>query len=308
MRRKNSRRIIDSHAHVVQYIAGIGAGGELRSVGGGMAVYANGQKVRMIPEQFKEDCVTPEDLLAVMNENGVEKAVLLQGNFYGFQNQYTYEAVKKYPDRFVGAGSYDPFSRDREGIRSYLFDELGFTIEKFEVSTGSGLMAMHPVFSLDGDIMDEACAYARSRDHIFVIDIGKCGSDSWQISELKNLVSRYSDMRFVACHLLAAKPEQEGRLREALSELTMPNLWFDLSSVVHNCRPDSYPYPKARHFLKLAKELAGADRLMFGTDIPSALKEDTYDRYISYIEDSLIFTEREKDLIFYETAKNVFGL
>ena len=27
-----NRRIIDSHAHVVQYIAGTGAGGELRSM------------------------------------------------------------------------------------------------------------------------------------------------------------------------------------------------------------------------------------------------------------------------------------
>ena len=41
-------RIIDSHAHVVQYIAGTGAGGELRSIGNGMAVYANGQTVRFL--------------------------------------------------------------------------------------------------------------------------------------------------------------------------------------------------------------------------------------------------------------------
>ena len=31
-------RIIDSHAHVVQYIAGTGAAGELRSIGNGMAI------------------------------------------------------------------------------------------------------------------------------------------------------------------------------------------------------------------------------------------------------------------------------
>ena len=37
-------KIIDSHAHIVQYIAGIGSG-ELRSIGGGMARYANGQVV-----------------------------------------------------------------------------------------------------------------------------------------------------------------------------------------------------------------------------------------------------------------------
>ena len=29
-------RIIDSHAHLVQYIAGTGAGGELRSIGNGI--------------------------------------------------------------------------------------------------------------------------------------------------------------------------------------------------------------------------------------------------------------------------------
>ena len=31
-------RIIDSHAHLVQYIAGTGAGGELRSIGNGLLV------------------------------------------------------------------------------------------------------------------------------------------------------------------------------------------------------------------------------------------------------------------------------
>ena len=73
-------RIIDSHAHLVQYIAGTGAGGELRSIGNGMAVYANGQTVRMIPKEFGGDQVTPEHLLQVMDKNGVEKAVLLQGS------------------------------------------------------------------------------------------------------------------------------------------------------------------------------------------------------------------------------------
>lgn len=155
------RRIIDSHAHLVQYIAGTGAGGELRSIGNGMAIYANGQIVRMIPEQFHGDSVSPEQILEVMDQNGVEKAVLLQGNFYGFQNYYTAEAVKKYPDRFVGAGSYDPFSRDRDGIRKYLFEELGFQIEKFEVSTGSGLMAVHPDLKMNGEVMEEACDYAQ---------------------------------------------------------------------------------------------------------------------------------------------------
>lgn len=299
-------KIIDSHAHVVQYIAGTGAGGELRSIGNGMAVYANGQVVRMIPEQFGGDCVTPEQLLEVMDENGVEKAVLLQGNFYGFQNYYTYEAVKKYPDRFIGAASYDPYSRDMDGIRHYLFEELGFTIEKFEISTGSGLMSIHPDFRLDSEQMEEAFSYGDWQGHVMVVDIGKCGSDSWQIEGLKHQVRRHPNTKFVACHLLAPSERDEERLKEALKELRLPNLWFDLSSVVHNCRPDTYPYPKALRYMKLAREIVGAEKLMFGTDIPSALKEDSYENYVKCIAESDVFSQREKEMIFYENAYEVY--
>ena len=50
--------------------------------------------------------------------------------------------------------------------------------------------------------MDEACSYACDHGHVFVIDIGKCKSDSWQVLGLRNLVKRYPEMKFVACHLL----------------------------------------------------------------------------------------------------------
>lgn len=300
------RKVIDSHAHIVQYIAGTGAGGELRSIGNGMAKYANGQAVRMIPEEFHSDSVTPEQFLEVMDENGVEKAVLLQGNFYGFQNEYTWEAVRRYPGRFAGAASYDPYSRDRDGIRSYLFEKLGFRIEKFEVSTGSGLMSIHPDFSIDSERMDEAFSYAHDHNHVLVIDLGKCGSASWQVEALRKEVLRYPDMKFAVCHLLAPSPKDEEMLREALKLLKLSNVWFDLSSLVHNCRSDRDPYGKALHYVELAKELVGADKLMFGTDFPSALKEDAYGCYINYIQASKNLSDKEKEKIFYDNANEVY--
>ncbi len=299
-------RIIDSHAHVVQYIAGTGAAGELRSIGNGMARYANGQELRMIPEQFHSDQVTPEHLLEVMDANGVEKAVLLQGNFYGFQNYYTYEAVQKYPDRFIGAASYDPYSADKEGIRKNLFEKLGFSIVKFEMSSGSGLMATHPDFRINGERMDEVFSYANDHHHVTVVDIGKCGSASWQIEELREEIRKYPDMKFVACHLLAPSDKDEERLKEALQRLRLPNLWFDLSSVVHNCRPDVFPYPKALHYVQLAKEIVGAEKLMFGTDIPSVLKEAPYEEYVRCLSEAKCLTETEKEQIFYKNAEEVY--
>ena len=300
------RRVIDSHAHVVQYIAGTGAGGELRSIGNGMAIYANRQKVRMIPKEFRGDCVSPEQLLRVMDACGVEKAVLLQGNFYGYQNYYTYQAVKKYPDRFAGAGSYDPFSGDRDGIRKFLFEDLDFSIVKFEVSTGSGLMAIHPDLVLDGDVMREAASYASQKGHVFVIDIGKCASASWQVERLRNLAAAFPDMKFVACHLLAPSARDQNLLDWALHILKLPNLWFDLSSLVHNCREADKPYETALSYIRKAANLVGTEKLMFGTDFPSALKEAPYEAYIRLFEESNRFSDKEKEQMLYENAQMVY--
>ena len=208
-------KIIDSHVHLVQYIAGIGGGGELRSCGNGDAVYANGEIIRqMIPSQFGGKQVTAEQILEIMDQNQVEKAVLLQGNYYGFQNLYTHEAVKRYPERFAGAAFDDPFSRKKDQICRYLFEELGFRIVKFEVSTGSGLMSNHHTLPLDGEIMEEAYSYADDKGLVFVIDIGKCNSESWQVEALKKGILRHPGMKFVVCHLLAASMKDEEELKK----------------------------------------------------------------------------------------------
>jgi predicted TIM-barrel fold metal-dependent hydrolase len=165
-------KLIDSHIHLIQNIAGFGELGELRAIGNGQAKWATGDVINMIPAQLGEYGVTPEAVLKLMDEHDVQKAVLLQGSYYGFQNNYTAEAIAKYPDRFTGAATYDPFCLQKDRIIERLFGELGFHIVKFEVSTGSGLMSYHGMVDLDGEMMHEAYRNARERNLIFVIDIG----------------------------------------------------------------------------------------------------------------------------------------
>ena len=153
-------KIIDAHAHIAPYIAGFTSRGELRAVGGGKAQYATGEIFQMFSESLGDIGVTPESLLKVMDENGVEKAVLLQSNWLGFHNEYTYGAMQKYPSRFTGAATYDPFCLKVEEIRKRLFDELKFRAVKFELSNGSGLM-VNRTFDLDGDVMNGCYAHAR---------------------------------------------------------------------------------------------------------------------------------------------------
>lgn len=299
-------KIIDAHAHVVQCIAGTGSQGELRPCGGGKAVYATGNMFQILPPEIGEYDAAPEALLRVMDAHGVDKAVLLQGNYFGFQNLYTYEAVKKYPDRFTGAASYDPFSFQAEKIKAHLFDELGFRIVKFEVSSGSGLMANHPPVDLDGDVMHQCYRHAADRSLIFVIDVGKPRSVSWQVDALSRAVRRYPGMKFVVCHLLAPQLGDGELLKESLGKLALPNVWFDLAALCLNSRPEEFPYPTARGYVKDAVDIAGADRLLWGSDMPSAMTRDSYRHFIDFIALHPDLRAEDKEKILSTNAERLF--
>ncbi len=66
------------------------------------------------------------------------------------------------------------------------------------------------------------------------------------------------------------------------------------------------PYPNAVRYLRHGIEIAGADRLIFGTDIPSVLKEDSYQHFIQYITCSDAFSREEKERIMYRNAEHVY--
>ena len=72
-------KIIDAHVHLVQCIAGTGAGGELRSCGQGRGMYADGSVCQLLPAAWNTDQATPERILQLMDDHNVERAVLLQG-------------------------------------------------------------------------------------------------------------------------------------------------------------------------------------------------------------------------------------
>lgn len=299
-------KIIDAHVHLVQCIAGTGAGGELRSCGGGQGIYADGSVCALIPPAWGTDQVTPERMLELMDAHQVERAVLLQGGYLGFQNLYSWQAQQQWPHRFLAAAAYDPYSRGRDAIVHHLFEEQGIRVVKFEVSTGSGLMATHPVFALDGEVMRREAAFAAEHGLVFVIDIGKLGSPSSQIGALRRLILRHPDMKFVVCHLLAPKQTELAQMTDGLEALHLPNVWFDLASLQRNVRPDEPPFPITRRFIARAVETVGAERLLFGTDAPSNLCHMIYQQMVDTIAQDPALAEEQKQMILYENAKKVF--
>lgn len=299
-------KIIDAHAHIAQYIAGFTSRGELRAIGGGKAQYCTGEIFQMFPPELGDLGVSPEALIKVMDENGVEKAVLLQGNFLGFQNEYTYEAIKKYPGRFVGAATYDPFCVKVDEIRKRLFEELNFRAVKFELSNGSGLMANRQPVYLDGRVMNNCYKHAAENGLSVVLDIGRPRNACWQVDALSDVVTKYPQVTFVICHLLAPQRSDVELLKQSLGKLVRSNVYFDISSLAHNQQPEKYPYPTAVEHLRNAKSIVGSDKLMFGTDMPCNLASDSYAHLKDYIIDSEVFNSEELEDVFYNTAEKIY--
>lgn len=299
-------KIIDSHAHIAKVINGVGSRGELYPLGNGMVSYADGTSFRIIPEGMGDIGFTPEMAIEIMDKHNVEKAVLLQGNYLGFQNLHTYEAIKKYPERFVGACTYDPFCVNQHLIRKHLFDDLGFKILKLEMSNGSGMMANHHTIDLDGEMMNEVYKYASDRGVTIVFDIGRPQNNCYQIDKLLNVVKKYKDTTFVICHLLAHQVGDIDLLEENLPKFKLPNVYFDIASVDNNTKPEVFPYPTASKFIRRAIDILGSNRLMWGSDMPAGICKDTYSNKIKYLMDNNLFTQKELEDIFYNTANKVY--
>ncbi len=297
---------IDVHTHLIKNICGIGSEGELSPIGKGKAIYASGKIIQIIPEEYGDMELTNDVLVDVLNKNNVEFSVCLQGNYAGFQNIYTYESSLKYPNKLIPAGTYDPFFRNKDLITKHLFEDLNIKVLKMEVSNGSGLMANHTTISLSGEVMNEVYELARKYHLIFFIDIGRPFNNCYQVEELKESILKYPDIIFIICHLTSPQQNQRDILEYNLKLFKLNNVYFDIASLPNNTK-GLYPFNLAQEYIRLAIDIVGKDKILWGSDFPAAMNYCSYKESYSYIENSDLFTLDEKEHILYKNAYKLFG-
>ena len=295
--------MIDAHAHIFSSLSGFGANGELRALDNGKAIWANGEVIQLIPESYGRTMFTIEDLIALMDRNAIDKAVLLQGGFLGFDNHGVWEAEKKYSTRIKAAAAVDPYSRNLESILSHLLS-LGFHTFKFEVSTGCGLMGSHRTFPLGGEMMYAIYSRLYGKVKTLAFDLGGRSEESHQIDEICRISRDFPDFNIVVCHLSSPRKGEDENLKRELDSLQSDNIFFDTAALFWKTRPEDYPFPTARKYLGYARDIVGAEHLMWGTDLPSTLTSATVQEQIDYVKG--IFSEKEEKWFYSETAEKIY--
>lgn len=102
------------------------------------------------------------------------------------------------------------------------------------------------------------------------------------------------------------RAEDEGELIRGLEILKAENIWFDLAAVPFNVYPEPYPYETGRRYVRLAKDIAGFQKLIWGTDVPSVLFRGSYQELLHYLTESGIFTDAELDAVLYGNALDAY--
>ena len=298
-------RIIDAHAHIFRTLAGFGADGELRMLGDGRAMWATGDEAAIIPEGYGNGRFTAESLLRMMDENGIGKAVLLQGGLLGFDNHYMKEAADRYPERLRAAAAIDPFCRNRERILHHLADDLGFRIFKFEMSTGCGIMGNHPDFPLDADFMMGLYGEIDRIGGVAVFDLGSPGDGSSQPDAIRRIAERLPGLQIVICHLMSPRRTHREELIRGLRTMDMGNIAFDISALHWKVRPEAYPFPTAKEFIRIALDILGPGKLMWGSDAPSTVAQGTSIRQmVDYVMEAVPAADAES--IFCSNAEKIY--
>lgn len=296
---------IDGHFHLVRSIAGLSGQGRMTPLGNGKAIWDNGTFLKLIPNGWGDHDFTAESALKVMQENEVEKAVLLQGSLYGFQNYYSYQAVKKYPEKFIAAFSVDPFADDAMKIVRRHVEDLGFRAIKFEISQGG----YHQPFRLDTapELGKLFHFFADYPGFVIAVDYGNYRQISYEPEAIVNLAKRYPKLDFVVCHLSFPNADHLNRLENALEQWQpYPNITTEISAIQDIENETDFPFPRCQKDVALAKKILGAKRIFWGTDSPLSSTFNSYHNLATWLAATNIFTEAELEDVMYNNANRIY--
>jgi len=305
--------IVDAHAHIFPEFRGLVAGGCVESLDYGRAAIG-GRVVQVLPPCSEHSQFTSAMLIAHMDWAGVDRAVLLQGSFYGEQNEYVLEALTRYPERFLGAAYFDPWTPHGRNALAEVRAQSAFCAVKIEFSVKTGLCGLHPGARLDDAELTPVWHKLEQAGLTLVLDLGSVGSASYQTTGVRQIAGQHPDLKIVIAHLSQPTPqaERDPRLwqlwREQIDLGKLPNVWFDCAALPVYVPDEDFPYPTAGRYLRQALELIGPQKIMWGTDAPGLLMHGTYPQLLRFAQLHLeSLSPREQTLVLGENAVRVYA-
>ncbi|MEN6323665.1 MAG: amidohydrolase family protein [Proteiniphilum sp.] len=302
--------IIDAHAHIFSKIDGKKGLDNTSPQKYGKVLTGNIVS-QMLPPFLADSSFRAEMLINIMDYAKVDKAVLVQNPVYGIINNEISEAIRCFPDRFIGTIQVDPMCENAiEIIKRYVAPKQ--SILKLELSQEWGWSGIHPGIKIDNPQFVAIWELASDLELQVIIDPGKINNPGYQVALFDKIFSRYPKIKFLLEHMgyltsdLADSIKAKQRWLDLIKLAKKDNVFLGFSAFC-SLLDDDYPCISSLNFLREAVSIVGSEKILWGSDVPVTLKKYTYEQMINVIDKYATFlTINEKEKILGANALNFF--
>jgi L-fuconolactonase len=242
-----------------------------------------------------------ESLLYQMDHHGVERAVLVQIRGQT-NNEYLFECVRRYPDRFVPVVLVDPARPGAE--------------RELERLAGRGARGVRLEASARSP--EDNLAIWRKAAQLGLPVSTRGSSADYAADEFAQLVQAVPDLTIVMEHLGSrnypdGEPAPYETRQRALSVARFPNVYVKVGGLGEFCTramPVTEPFPfeePVPPFIEMAYQAFGPERMMWGSDFPPVSHREGYGNALRFALDQFAAqSAEERSLIFGGVARRLF--
>ncbi len=247
----------------------------------------------VVPNSF-----TPEELFQLCRLAFVQRVVLIQMNFFGFDNRYMLDSIARYPKFLSGVAIVDHEAKDlrdtmvrlrSEGIRGYRLYANAKNVAGWKNTPG-----IKELFRVCAETNQAACLL----------------SDPEALPEIESFVEQYPDTTVVIDHFsrIGMRGKVEAKDLDALKRLARFKKTFVKTSAFYALGEKKAPYKDLLPMIKSLRDSFGAERLMWASDCPYQVQEPhKYEDSLALIRDFADFlSDTEKKRLLSGTAEHVF--
>ena len=270
---------------------------------------ANGEKY-YIPADFP--AAPPEMMISLMDEVGIDKAVLQHTAYTYKLNRYYSRAVNKYPDRFIGLARIDV----SKAYAQEVIEELQMAIEVL------GLKGLWYDRRLYGPPPEgwygyddfHTSKYDRLWKAVRALNIPvyfQCSVDDYPILEIRKWVERQPDIPRVLIHgfpqNVLLKDENTIKLSDICVDIVKNfDVYVELLPLCHRNYKEGR---KSDQIIRCLYETFGPSKLVWGSELGWTQTASEYSRILGYLKEKCDYMSRDDlKLILEGNLRKIFRM
>jgi predicted TIM-barrel fold metal-dependent hydrolase len=198
------------------------------------------------------DSNTAEEILEMTTRHGVDFTILVQVRYYGWDNRYLADCLRRHPGKFAAQGLIDP--RDPAAA-----DRLAFWMREH----GFAGVRLSPSYDREAEWLDsrESDPLWRRAEELGAVFNFLIREE--QLPQLETMAARFPGVPVVVDHM--GYPDITGDTAHLLRLARLPNVSVKVTEFYNHSNTKEYPYADVLPTVRRVYDAFGPQRLLWGT-------------------------------------------